>query len=423
VNVVATRLGTQQEASTVRTVTRRRSGGFRARSVPEVLQAPFPGSTSAGEAPRGCRRTSDPRGGARRDSRPRRREPVSDAQTNHHGMDLDLPLDAVERIEVLYGAASALYGADAWAASSISSRAAPLSGGPGPRSRRAGSRYGSLDTGAAGIATKLGDLVSVAVDGGRCESSGFRDDHGVRVNTLRALPGRHGIGPANLVLGLRRRSFGAYSFYGTRGRQQETTRTRTARLSASLAVPGWTISPSPPSARSATTSSRPEQPGLYENLHDTTGRRSASRPVTRSRRRPSPSGPEAGPRHDLFHEPRGPRAQATRPSSSSSAGRSRCPHPREADSGPVCAGTGYDGFDSRLSPQLAAWVLWRRDFPPGIGGDGVPVPTFTDLYYQDPQNRGNADLLPERAVNVEQGSARLWGLSRWMPPLGAGAAT
>ena len=40
-------------------------------------------------------------------------EPVNDPQTNHFSADLDVPLDAVERIEVLAGAASALYGSGA----------------------------------------------------------------------------------------------------------------------------------------------------------------------------------------------------------------------------------------------------------------------------------------------------------------------
>ena len=40
-------------------------------------------------------------------------EPVNDPQTNHHSLDLDVPADAIERIEVLYGSASALWGSEA----------------------------------------------------------------------------------------------------------------------------------------------------------------------------------------------------------------------------------------------------------------------------------------------------------------------
>src|SRR5208283_3732517 len=38
---------------------------------------------------------------------------VDDAQTGHHDMDIPVPLDSVERIEVLRGSGSAMYGSDA----------------------------------------------------------------------------------------------------------------------------------------------------------------------------------------------------------------------------------------------------------------------------------------------------------------------
>jgi len=38
---------------------------------------------------------------------------INDAQTGHHNMDIPIPLEAIARIEVLHGAGSTLYGADA----------------------------------------------------------------------------------------------------------------------------------------------------------------------------------------------------------------------------------------------------------------------------------------------------------------------
>src|SRR5882672_2107180 len=38
---------------------------------------------------------------------------INDAQSGHHNMDIPIPLEAVSRIEVLHGAGSTLYGADA----------------------------------------------------------------------------------------------------------------------------------------------------------------------------------------------------------------------------------------------------------------------------------------------------------------------
>src|SRR5262245_24713816 len=39
---------------------------------------------------------------------------LNDAQSGHHNGDIPVPLEAVERIEVLYGPASSLFGADAF---------------------------------------------------------------------------------------------------------------------------------------------------------------------------------------------------------------------------------------------------------------------------------------------------------------------
>ena len=39
---------------------------------------------------------------------------LNDAQSGHHNGDIPVPLDLVERIEVLYGPGSSLFGADAF---------------------------------------------------------------------------------------------------------------------------------------------------------------------------------------------------------------------------------------------------------------------------------------------------------------------
>jgi len=44
---------------------------------------------------------------------------LNDAQSGHHNGDIPVPLDAVERIEVLYGPGSSLFGADAFGGSAI----------------------------------------------------------------------------------------------------------------------------------------------------------------------------------------------------------------------------------------------------------------------------------------------------------------
>ena len=175
-------------------------------------------------------------------------EPVNDPQTNHHTLDLDVPADAIERIEVLYGTASALYGSEAvGGVINIVTRG----GGLGKARAQVEGRYvhgsRSLDAGSLRLATRITDGVTVSVDGARSESSGFRDDREHATQGLRAsLQVDTPLGPVTLAGGTASRAFGAYAFYGTRyPNQQEATQTRSLRLSADLLLGGgWSLAPS-----------------------------------------------------------------------------------------------------------------------------------------------------------------------------------
>ncbi|MBK9964484.1 MAG: TonB-dependent receptor [Holophagales bacterium] len=64
----------------------------------------------------------------------------------------------------------------------------------------------------------------------------------------------------------------------------------------------------------------------------------------------------------------------------------------------------WDDYGSRVSPQLAAWVaLGTKVRARASVGTAFRVPTYTELYYVDPQTIGSPDLRPERATNVETG--------------------
>ena len=104
----------------------------------------------------------------------------------------------------------------------------------------------SLDAGTIRIAANGSETLSFAVDAGRVESTGFREDTELAAGTLR-LSARlqTARGPVSFSLGYAGRRYGAYGFYGTRfPDQQETTRTRTAQASAELAFGEWTLVPS-----------------------------------------------------------------------------------------------------------------------------------------------------------------------------------
>lgn len=56
----------------------------------------------------------------------------------------------------------------------------------------------------------------------------------------------------------------------------------------------------------------------------------------------------------------------------------------------------YPGID--LSYEFKPWVKWYF-----AANKSFRVPTFTDLYYQGPTNKGNPDLQPEKAYSFENG--------------------
>ena len=201
-------------------------------------------------------------------------EPVNDPQTNHHTLDLDVPADAIERVEVLYGAASALYGSEAiGGVINVVTRGGSLGKARAQLEGRYVHGSHSLDAGSLRLATKVTDAVTVSVDGSRSESSGFRDDREHAIGAFRAsVRVDTAVGPVTLAGGTADRAFGAYAFYGTRyPNQQESTRTRSLRLSADLAVGGgWSLAPSA-SVRNHRDDFVLERtdPDFYRNLHET----------------------------------------------------------------------------------------------------------------------------------------------------------
>src|ERR1039458_782755 len=325
------------------------------------------------------------------------------------------PLGAVERIEVLAGGGSALWGSNAvGGVVNIVTRGADL----GRSNMQWETRYShgsdSLDAGGYRAAVRIGESASAAVDWHRTENAGFRDDTESSSNLLR-VSGRWdtGAGPVMLGLGYASRNFGAYAFYGTTyPNQQESTRTRTAALSSTLALGGWTLTPSA-SVRAHHDDFVLDRndPSFYENLHDTVTSllRTAARHalgggtfafgVEAGRETISSTnlGSHGRDHGALFAE----FARAWDPAASSTAGLHAGLRADE-----------YEGYGSRFSPY--AGVSWDAAQPLTLRasfGSSFRVPSFTELYYVDPQNVGNPNLRPEQAWQGEAGA----------PPAGGGS--
>ena len=408
VAVVASRTGVETEAVTVAVLTRKEIERLPARSLAEILRY-LPSVDVRRRGPEGAQADVGLRGADYNgtlvlvDG-----EPVNDPQTNHLTLNLDVPADAIERVEVLYGAASALYGSEAiGGVINVVTRAGSLGKARAQLEGRYVHGSHSLDAGSLRLATKLTDAVTVSVDGSRSESSGFRDDREHAAGALHAsLRVDTSVGPVTLAGGTARNTFGAYAFYGTRyPNQQEGTRTRSLRLSADLSVGGgWSLAPSA-SVRSYHDDFVLERsnPGFYRNLHDAD--RTAFRVVAR---RPllggtlavgAEAGRDAIDSTNLGDHTRSRRAaflELGRPFSTASP-----------SAGGIRAGVRADhteGFGTRVSPQLAAWSALGGGLKArGSVGTAFRVPTFTELYYVDPQTIGDPGLHPEKATSVEAG--------------------
>jgi outer membrane cobalamin receptor len=150
---------------------------------------------------------------------------VSDVQSGHYALDLAVPTAMIERIEILRGTGSALYGSDAVGGvvnivtrDDASLRQLALRGGS----------FGSAAASAFAAGEAAGLRLAAGADGDR--SSGHRDGTDYDVTQVRmSAERRTPLGRAQLDVGQGLRRFGAADFYSPYP-SEETTRSTTAAL-------------------------------------------------------------------------------------------------------------------------------------------------------------------------------------------------
>lgn len=325
---------------------------------------------------------------------------ATDPQTAHFALDQTVPLDDVERVEILRGPASALYGADAVGgvinivtrrSDGVVARVEGGSFGTGEASVRAGGGSEALRGQLAGEARR---------------SDGFRPGTDYREGMLRG-GGSATVGGRELRadLGYAARDFGARAFYTPPDApydEYEKTRTGTLLLS-------WDA---PATARFALTPRvsvrrhdddfmlKRDDPSFYENVHhswqagaELVGRWNA-------------------PRAHLAWGAEGYR-DILRSTSLGDRQESRAAAFAELSAGRVgravlTAGLREDWhsrYGSFLAPSLAGavWASPALRFR-ASAGRAFRAPTWTDRYYADPANVGNPELRPEHAWAGEAGA-------------------
>jgi iron complex outermembrane receptor protein len=318
---------------------------------------------------------------------------MNDVQTGHHNMDLPLPADSIERIEILRGAGSTFYGSDATAGS------VNFITGPAEFSEfRAGASVGNFGTNEqTGSASLLHGPWDEQLSFARDFSSGFMADRDYRSFTAFSNTGlQTGLGRTLVMLGYGDKPFGANQFYGNFD-SWERTKSWFGALKQDLG-----------SNTEFDLGYRRhtdefilfrENPAFYENNHsDESWQAALRRKQTLGQNSTLFYGGEG------FHE-------SIDSNNLGQHARSRGAIYLDYDMrvlGRVSfsAGTREEIFASHgeFSPTVSAGVWLKAGWKlKGSASRAFRLPTYTDLYYGDPANVGNPNLLPESAWSYEGG--------------------
>lgn len=328
---------------------------------------------------------------------------INDSQTAHHNLDLPVPLDAMDSIQILHGAGSTLHGTDA-----LSGVADFLTAAPSEASLRlragAGSFGGNEESVLAAAARKRW---SGRMTANRNFSTGFIADRDFRNEdaSLESWTGSR-MGATDALFAASDRAFGAAQFYGPYNSWERTkawfASVRQELGSRSVAAFGY---------RRHTDEFvlLRDDPAVYENNHrDGSWQASLRRTV-----------PLAAPSLLLL----GVEADGDSIESNNLGlhARNRGAGYVDLDLRPArrrwnfSAGLREDifsgGAQTAFAPHLAGSLRLTDTLKlRASGGYGFRIPTYTDLYYSDPATIGNAHLKPESAWSGDGGAD--WAPSR-----------
>lgn len=324
---------------------------------------------------------------------------ISDPQTGHHNLNLPFNPDNIERIEVLKGQGSSIYGPNAF--SGIVNIITKKPQDNSLSIQLAGGQYGYYQTLLSGsfMIGELGNNLSLS----KKKSDGYRYNTNFdAIDFSYSSSFQSELGNANLLIGYNDKEFGANSFYSERfPNQWEHTTTKFANLSFNTASLTYSITPKIYWRRNDDEFLlNYENPSFYRNVHQTDIWGAEIQSTINSNFGITSFGGEY--KKDNIE--------------STNLGN----HQRENFG--LFAEHNFKPFNELLLVVSGfaykyADIGWK--FWPGIDlsykltkqlrlfgsiGRAFRIPTYTELYYSDPVTMGNPDLKFEESVNYELGA-------------------
>jgi outer membrane cobalamin receptor len=325
---------------------------------------------------------------------------LNDTQSGHHNMDIPVAVDQIDRIEIVRGTGSSLYGADAMTAT-INIITAQH---PGASASIAGGEHGLVRGAASATANRGGVTSNIAAWGTR--TSGFMVDREVATGgaSFTAAFSRH----RKITASHLRSAFGANGFYGPSPSKEWTDQTlvsfvdatgdagRRVTVRTAYRTHGdhflWDIN----------------RPGFAENRHRSHAVTAGAAFRSGSERNWTTLGAEMGldwirsnNLGDHAFQRVGLLVEHQR-----ALGRRTTLYP-------ALRYDRYSAFGGSWSPSAAAVVALSRSLRARISaGRAFRVPTFTERYYRDPVHAAQATLAPERGWGYDGGLDL--SLGRWL---------
>jgi len=319
---------------------------------------------------------------------------MDSAETAHFNLDLPIPLLTIERIDVLHGDGSTLYGSDA-----IGGVADVRTMKPADTALRFKAGAGSFGENEQAV---LGSVVeknwSDLLAGDREFSTGFMTDRDYRTeNASNELRFASALGNSDLLFAGDDRTYGANQFYGpyvswerTKGWFAALTQQINSSTQLSAAY----------RRHSDIFLLERSQPEGYKNQHVDDGFEGAVRDRrTLIKNLTLASGLEA----DMDHIVSTNLGQHSRNRGAGYAAVEWL----QPERGSLSFGAReevFDGGRSVFSPMISGtrWLSQKTILHASVG-HGFRIPTYLDLYYSDPSTLGNPNLKPESAWNFDAG--------------------